>query len=225
VGVLCLVILEHGIANLVSETYTAISENLDILINETKEGGRIPHFAFGESTCWGVQDKGTGAHTFHNDAVPRDFISATDKIGEKGRKPTWQTWYAVDFVTFGLDDVWAFGVSGKPVWSEKLGERYPKLAKLLNVTLSTNGDVVRKVKNIELSPVSEDQYWIEYYDGKVVYNLPGEWVTEINEYAESRYRLPRLTDPDDGEDGAAAAIVGKGVVSAAGLLIGFCEIL
>jgi hypothetical protein len=138
--------LDHGIADPDSGTYAAISENLDVLINETKGGGRTSHFACGESACWGVQYKASGSHTFQNDAVPQDFITATGTLGEKGRKPTWQTWYTVDFVTFGLGDAWVFGVDGKPVWSEKLGERYPKLVKLLKDTLSEKGDVVRKVK-------------------------------------------------------------------------------
>jgi hypothetical protein len=71
---------------------------------------------------------------------------------------------------------------------------------------------------------------MEYYDGKIIYNLPGQWATEINEYAQSRYRLrEKLGDDDDWADGLVAVGVAAGVaVGAADAtvhLIGCCVIL
>jgi hypothetical protein len=201
------------------------SEDLDILTKQEKGGGWTRHFAFGQSACWGVQYEATNTRTFQNDAVPQDFIDATEALGKKGRKPTWKTWDTVNFVAFGVGDVWVFGVGGKPVWSEKLEERYPKLVKMLNATLSAEGKVARKVRNIELSPVDQDTYWIEYCDGRVAsHGLPGEWAPKIDEYTASQYHLPNPGERSDFSNSqVAAGTTGAGAVAAT--LTGCCEIM
>jgi len=174
------------------------SKDLDILTKLAKQGGWTRHFTMGQSVWWGVQYEPTRSRIIRNDSVPQDFVDATDALGEKGMKPTWQTWDKVDFVAFGVDDAWVFGVEGKPVWSKKLEERYPMLVNMLNATLSAKGEVIRKVRNIELSPVDQDMYWIEYYDGQVAsHGLPGEWAAKIKEYTASQYHLSNPGEQPD----------------------------
>jgi len=200
------------------------SGDLDILTSQGTGGGWTRHFAFGQSACWGVQYEATSPRTFQNDAVPQDFIDATDALGKKGRKPTWRTWDTVNFVAFGVGDAWVFGVGGKPVWSEKLDETYPKLVKMLSATLSAEGKVVRKVRNVELSPVDPDMYWIEYYNGQVAsHGLPREWATKINEYTAPQYHLPNPGEQRDYSNGqVVAGVTGAGALTT---LAGSCQIM
>jgi len=162
------------------------SENLDILTNRIDEGGWIEYFACGQSACWGIKWDDIAGHTFRNNAVPNDFIKAVNAPA-KGNVPMWRD---LNFVAFGVDNLWVFGARGKAFWSQRLGEVYPGLVKLLQATVSEKGELIRKIKHVALSPVQENIFWIEYHDGKVLCHLPQEWRTQVFEYTQYLHRLP-----------------------------------
>lgn len=170
------------------DVHWTISEDLDVLIKETKEEGWIRHFAFGESAGWGVQFTAGPCHTFQNNAVPQDFTNETNALSTK---PTWRTWDHINFVAFGVGNTWVFGVDEIPTWSKTLEENYPTLAEMLNANKSGKGDVRRKIHTIALSPDDKDYFVMQYHDGQVVSRVPGDWAKEISEYADFPRALPR----------------------------------
>jgi len=197
--------------------FIAISENLGLLTNEIQGGQWNKYFACGQSACWGVQQTESRVHRFRNDAVPKDFIDVTNTLDEKGSNPIWKV---LDFVAFGVGDVWVFAVDGKAVWSERLGEVYPELLELLKEAVSEKGKVVRRVKNIALSPVQENIFWIEYQDCGRRYHVPEEWRRQVHEYTRFWYRLygrKGYLEFEPGEVGMSTAVPGVlwGVVAVA----------
>ncbi|KAG8842610.1 hypothetical protein FRB96_005249 [Tulasnella sp. 330] len=87
----------------------------------------------------------------------------------------------IDFVAVGVNGSWVMGALGKLVFWDNIEAKVIK--QLTDMWESGT------IRNVELSPVRPDIYFIEPAVGRVAYRVPDAWFPRVREHLQDHYRL------------------------------------
>ncbi|KAG8990892.1 hypothetical protein FRB95_004589 [Tulasnella sp. JGI-2019a] len=183
-------------------------------LNEDFRKGGLRQLEFGaEGIVWGIKawrdytrsphssmpnlgrtnSAGSGSGVRNFTVMEEPFGNVPDSLYQQAQEvyPNLACYGDVDFVSIGVDGSWVMGILGKHVFWDNVEAKAIK-------QLTDVWQVAGSIRNVELSPVRPDIYFIEPAEGKVAYHVPDAWFPYMREHFSDQYRLdyePKDTTP------------------------------